>query len=118
MTLLSTLYSLSFYAVVPPPAYSDMTGNTPLKLYDLNYLFARVVFAVIAITGMMLFLMLIIGGIKYITAGGEPQKLESARKTLTYAVFGTVLIVCGYLIMKVIEILTGVPVTLFGVYVP
>ena len=115
MDLVSYLVS-NVYAAAPPPGYSDPTGNTPLKLFDLDIVFSKVVFVIIAFTGMVLFLMFILSGIKFITAGGEPQKLESAKKTLTYAVFGVVLITCAYLIMKIIEVITGVPVSLFSVY--
>jgi hypothetical protein len=98
--------------------YTDPTGATPLQILDVNVLFSKIVGVVILFTGLVLFVMLIMGGIKFITAGGEPDKVAAARKTLTYAIGGVVLIAIAYLILVIIETLTGVPVTDFGVVNP
>ena len=100
------------------PLYSDVVGGVPLQLIDINVLYARIVEVVMGIAGLVLFLMLIVGGIKYITAGGEPEALASARKTLTFAIAGIVLIASAFLIMVIIQTITGVPVTIFNIYTP
>lgn len=101
--------------VKDPPAYTSTTE--PLQIADMAILFTRIVYIVIAVTGMMLFIMLIMGGVKFITAGGEPEKLQSARKTLTFAIAGAVIVACAYLIIILIEKITGVPVSQFDTVV-
>ena len=57
----------------------------------------------LGIAAIVLFLMLLSGGFKYMTAGGDPKAVESARKTLTYAIAGVVLIAVAFLILRFIE---------------
>ena len=72
-------------------------------------LFENVVVAVIELSGVVLFIMLVAGGFAFITSGGNPKQLEQARKTLTYAIIGLVIIVSAYLIIQIISVFTGVP---------
>jgi len=50
------------------------------KLSDLEGVFGNVVEVVLALAGIVLFIMLLSGGFKYITAGGDPKGIEGARK--------------------------------------
>ena len=63
--------------------------------------------------GIAVLLMLIAGGFKYLTAGGDPEKTESARKTITYAIAGLALIILSWFILQFIKVFTGVDVTIF-----
>lgn len=47
-------------------------------------------------------IVLIIGGYKYMTAYGDTEKQDSARKTLTYAVIGLVLAITAYGIVAIV----------------
>jgi len=67
----------------------------------------------VRIAGIALFIMLIIGGFKYLTSGGDPKAAESARHTITYAIFGLALLLGGWLILLFIKEFTGVDVTQF-----
>ncbi len=66
----------------------------------------------------MLFIVIIIGGLKYVTSGGDPQKVQSAQKTLTYAIAGLVVLILAYAILAIIEQLTGAQVTQFKIVQP
>ena len=68
--------------------------------------------------GVVLFIMLLVGGFKYITSGNNPESLQSAKNTLTYAIVGIIVIASAFLIINFIELFTGAKVTLFQVYVP
>ena len=65
--------------------------------------------------GVVAFVFLVIGGFKWLTAGGDAKKVESAKQTLTYAVAGVVLLVLIWFIMLFIENFTGVDVTNFSI---
>jgi len=76
-------------------------------------LFTNLVQGVLALSGVALFIMLLVGGFHFLLSGGDPKKLEAAKGTLTSAIIGLVVIVAAYLIIKTIEVTTGAPVTQF-----
>jgi hypothetical protein len=78
-------------------------------------LFANVVRGLTALVGIALFIMFVIGGYGFLFSGGDQKKLEKARGTLTGAIMGVVVIVVAYLILKTIQLFTGVNVTQFTV---
>ena len=85
---------------------------------NLSCLFKNVVTYALGFAGIVLFILLLMGGFKYITSGGDPKAVESAQKTLTYAIGGLVLILVSYLILVLITKITGVDVTTFTIVQP
>lgn len=85
------------------------------KISDLGILFERVVGYALGLAGIVLFILLIIGGFKFITSGGDPKAVEGARKTLTSAIAGLVIILVSYLVLVLISNITGVDVTGFRI---
>ncbi len=63
----------------------------------------------------VLFIFLIIGGFRFMFAGGDPKATESAKNTLTYAILGLVLLIGIWLILRFIEYFTGIQVTIFKI---
>lgn len=93
-------------------------GDGPAKISDLQLVFGNVVKIALAASGVVLFVLLVIGGLKYITSGGDPKAAESAQKTITYAIGGLLLILASFLILELIRTITGVDVTNFVVTQP
>ncbi len=92
-----------------------MSDDVP-TLQALEGVFGNAVNAILGFAGIVLFIMLILGGFSYISSGGDPKKVESARNTLTYAIGGVIFIALAYLILKFIEVFTGAPVTEFKIF--
>ncbi len=90
----------------------------PATLVDLEPIFKNVVSIAIGLAGIVFFIMFIVGGFSYLTAGGDAGKVEAAKKTLTYAILGLVLIALSYLILVFIKTFTGVDVTQFKIFQP
>jgi hypothetical protein len=90
----------------------------PAMLSDLEGVFGNVIKSALALAGVVLFVLLLVGGIKYITSGGDPKAAEGAQKTITYAIGGLILILLSYLILVLIKTITGVDVTQFIIYQP
>lgn len=44
----------------------------------------------------------VIGGLKYITSSGHPEKLENAKKTLLYSGIGLVVVLAAYALVDVV----------------
>lgn len=72
----------------------------------------------IRFAGILAFIMLILGGFRYLTSGGDPKAAASAQKTITYAIGGLVLIIAAWFILKFLSEFTGVDLTEFKLSVP
>lgn len=100
---------------------ASLTGNPCLENGDvltikcLEPLFQNVVTAVFAFVGVALLIMLFVAGYNFLLSGGDPKKLEAAKGTLTNALIGLVVIVVAYLIIRTIEVFTGVTVSNFTI---
>lgn len=88
----------------------------PAQLSDLTTVFDNAVSALLALGGIVLFLMLIAGGFRYLTSGGDPKAVEGAQKTLTYAIGGIVMLAGSFIILKMISNFTGADVTNFVIF--
>lgn len=62
-----------------------------------------VIFAGVVAVGMVMF-----AGYKYMKSGGEQKEIEGAKKTLTYAIIGLIVIIMSFFIINIISYLTGV----------
>ena len=90
-----------------PSGGLNRTGENIITAF-VNLLF--LVAAVLAI------IYLILGGIRWITSGGDPKGVEAARKQITYAILGLVIVVLAYLIVNLVGNFLG-GVKLLGEYV-
>lgn len=90
-----------------------MNGVATIK--DLGDVFSSLVRSFLGFAGIVLFILLVVGGFKYITSGGDPKSVEGAQKTLTYAIGGLIVILLSFLILVLIKEITGVDVTKFNI---
>jgi cytochrome bd-type quinol oxidase subunit 2 len=51
------------------------------------------------VVGIVAVIMIIVGGFKYITSGGESSKVSSAQSTILYAIVGLVIVVLAQVIV-------------------
>lgn len=85
----------------------------PAGLVQLQELFQRIINISVSLAFFALFIMLVVGAIKLMTSGGEPKSLQSAGQTFTWALLGILFLAMAWLILRLIEAFTGVPVTKF-----
>ena len=64
------------------------------------------------------FIFLLIGGLRWITAGGDEKAVSSARNMITAALIGLVIVLVAYAIIRLVEIFFGVNIITGGVNVP
>lgn len=89
--------------------YAKALGEgSPAQIYQLDSLFSGVISVAIGFAALVFFLLIIVGGFKFITSGGSPEKAEGAKNTLTWAVYGIVLVSIAFLIIQLISYFTGV----------
>ncbi len=109
-----SFFPTAFAADQPTPApwaaiSSRCAVGDVATIQGLECLFQNVVTVVTALAGLALFIMLLVGGISYLTSGGDPKASEKAKNTMTFAVGGLVLIIAAYLILNFISVFTGIP---------
>jgi len=91
-------------------------GQDVLTIRCLEPLFINLVGAIVALAGIALFVMLLLGGFTFLFSGGDPKKLEKAKGTLSAAVVGLLVIVGAYLVLRIIEAFTGLSLTTFRIF--
>ena len=78
----------------------NQTSITDILIVIINIL--------LAIAGLVAVIFLIVGGFRYITAGGNEEASDSAKKTIVNAIIGIVIIILSFVIVRVISnALTG-----------
>lgn len=65
-------------------------------------------------TGIAFFFMFVIGGIKWITSGGDKEKVEGAKKQITSALIGLILILSVFAVANLVEALFGINLVSFN----
>ncbi len=81
--------------------------NCPPTVNNLEGITVAVIEAMVGIAAIVFFFMILINGFNFITAMGNPDKLEGARKGLLYTVIGFALIFTAFIIMNIISNVTG-----------
>lgn len=102
MVAMLTMALLPFFAgaqFTPP----DATGTGLPNEARASDIIIRIIEILLAIAGLVAVIFLIIGGFRYITAGGNEEAAESAKKTITNAIIGIVIIILAFVIVRVIS---------------
>jgi len=95
--------------------WSNAQVDTVATLAGLECIVQAILNVAFRLAGLAVFIMLIWGGFKYLTAGGDPKKSEEAYKTLTYALMGLALIIISWFVLLLIKEFTGIDVTVFKI---
>lgn len=100
------IFFLLFTSSVKAQDVTLIDPNSPF--YNLQGLsmrdFVRVgVSLVFIFAGIISFFYLLIGGVNWITAGGDKDAIEKARRRIIQSIIGLVIILSVYVVFKVIE---------------
>jgi Type IV secretion system pilin len=66
----------------------------------LNNFIDRAVNIFSIIVGIIAVIMIIVGGLKFITAGGDSGRISSARQTIIYAIIGLIIVALAQIIVR------------------
>ena len=72
----------------------------PRDLFGDNGVFKQVTNTILYIVGIIAVIMLIIGGIRYVTSGGDAKKVTDAKNTVLYAIIGLVVAFLAFAIVN------------------
>ncbi|OGD84949.1 hypothetical protein A2165_02055 [Candidatus Curtissbacteria bacterium RBG_13_40_7] len=85
--------------------------NDPAQISDIVTVIENIIKLLAPMAAIAFFVMLLWGGFQFLTSGGDPKSVAAARTTLTIAIIGVILVVAAWLILLLIENITGVDVT-------
>jgi uncharacterized membrane protein len=108
---LSTVYCL--LSTSASAACDPRLGPCAAGLNEIEGIFKRFISIAVYIGFIALFIMLIMGGFKYLTSSGEPKAIQSAHLLVSWALMGMLFMVISWLILQLIAVFTGLPVTVF-----
>ncbi|MBI5358144.1 hypothetical protein HZB69_00740 [Candidatus Amesbacteria bacterium] len=103
-------YSIPTVKPYPTPYWDKFTNLfSPLDPDASGGLLAgRVALFVVAISGTILLVKLIMAGYAYLISVGDQNKIQNATKEITNAVVGLVIVVSAYYITQILEVIFGV----------
>lgn len=92
-------------------AQAQINVQRPTSQYtitDLGKLISAVVGTLLIIAALIAFLYLILGGIQWITSGGDKTGMEAARNKITHAIVGLIIVGAAWAIMTLVQNFLGV----------
>jgi len=84
---------------LPPDAGGSGVPNDA----SISAIIIRIINILLAIAGLVAVIFLIIGGFRYITAGGNEELSESGKKSIQNAIIGIVVIILSFVIVRIIS---------------
>lgn len=90
------------------------TGTGPGTINTVGDLINRLMTFLIPLTVIILFFVLVWGGVGFLTSKGSPEKIKSATAKITAGVIGFVLFLLAFLITRVLSNIFGIGQGILG----
>lgn len=113
---LKLLYPVIMLAVLSLPAISmalelqypsfggfNMQEIAANPAENLNKLIGWFYYFIVAVAGLSAFVMLVWGGVQWLTSAGNPTKINEAKERITSALLGLLIILGSWLILQIIN---------------
>ena len=78
----------------------NQPGN--VKITSIGSLVSAAVSALLVIASLAAFLFLVLGGLQWITSGGDKAGMEAARNKITHAIVGLIIVAAAYAVMVLV----------------
>lgn len=116
-------FAAAFAMLALPVAAFAVTSETlvPAKLAGTNnivVIIRSIIRFILLVAFVLAFIMLLIGGIRWITAGGDEKGVAAARNMITAALIGLVIVLIAYALIRLVEIFFGVNIITGEVCIP
>lgn len=107
LDLLSTIES-TLAAVGPGFDCANLISATEVGFLDIGKILEVFIIALILIAGLYVFIQLALGGIQYISSGGDKVHTQAARERISYAILGLVIVVATVALTQILGSVFGV----------
>lgn len=81
-----------------------------IRITSLGQLISALVGTILIIAALLAFFYLLLGGIKWITSGGDKAGMEEARNKITHAIVGLIIVGAAWAIMSLVQNFLGISV--------
>lgn len=92
------------------PTMDISVPSNQIKITDVGQLISALVGTLMIIAALLAFFYLILGGIQWITAGGDKAGMEAARNKITHAIVGLIIVGAAWAIMLLVQNFLGVTI--------
>lgn len=104
------------YAAIAAPIYAQESIEIKSKTSDFQTLgnltaggiISGAVSLVLIVVALVFFFILVLGGLKWVTSGGDEKKVGEARAQITNALIGLAIVFAAWAIMKLIGTVFGI----------
>lgn len=112
--LLVSLTTLSGLSVLVTSVAHAQTLQIPqpstVTVNEIGNVISAVIGVLIIVAAVMAFLFLILGGLQWITSGGDKAGMEAARNKITAAIVGLIIVAAAWALMVLIGQFIGFPI--------
>src|SRR6266487_4362054 len=88
-------------------AWGDCVENGIATLRCIPVVFQNLISAALVFVGIVTAFLIVWAGIKFAGSGGDPKQIDQAKKILTYAILGLILVLSSFAIIYFISYSTG-----------
>ena len=79
-----------------------------LNSISIGNIISAIIILVLIVAALIFFFMLVLGGIRYITSGGDKAQTEAARGQITAALIGLAIVFAAWAIVNLVELFFGI----------
>ena len=91
---------------------NQATVNVPqpegVHIVDIGRLISAAVSALLIFAALAAFIFLVLGGLQWITSGGDKAGMEAARNKITHAIVGLIIVAAAYAVMVLVSNFLGI----------
>jgi len=81
-----------------------------IRISEVGKLISALVGTLLIVAALLAFIYLILGGIQWITSGGDKTGMEAARNKITHAIVGLIVVGAAWAIMILVQNFLGVSI--------
>lgn len=115
------LQTVGLTLLISTPAYAlviDIGRPINFPSFEIGNVVSAVVGILLLVAAILAFLYLILGGIQWITSGGDKSAMESARNKITSAIVGLIIVAASWAVMLLIGQFIGFDILKGNVPIP
>lgn len=106
------------FAQAVAPGATDLVPEKIRPINDIVKVIRGAIQFILVVAFVLAFIFLIIGGIRWIVAGGDEKAVAGARGMITAALIGLVIVLVAFAIIRLVEVFFEVNIISEGITIP
>lgn len=108
------------FTVVSNPGQGCVITGDALSLGCISQIVLNIVSIALTFLGLTTLVFLVFGAIKFVISSGDPKAIESAQKTMTFAIIGAVVVLGSFVLINIVTKALNLPnpVVNFSIFQP